>query len=92
MAQEAVKKLQDEQKHFTQRRKVAEDAKKTRKLLFASLCALASLREIVCFFTPSQAVGKSPPHPARAPQGAKEITAKGTGAIASFLGGQEPET
>src|SRR5208283_5920674 len=54
-ANEAVKKCREEQKHFTQRRKVAEDAKKTKKLLFASLCALASLREIVYFFTASSA-------------------------------------
>jgi hypothetical protein len=50
---EAVRKCREEQKHFTQRRKVAEDAKKTKKLLFANLCALASLREIVYFFTAS---------------------------------------
>jgi len=43
------------QKHSTQRRKVGEDAKKTRKLLSADLCALASLREIVYFFTASPA-------------------------------------
>ncbi len=54
-ADEAVKKCREEQKHFTQRRKVAEDAKKTKKLLFANLCALASLREIVYFFTASMA-------------------------------------
>jgi hypothetical protein len=58
-AGEAVKKFQDEQKHFTQRRKVAEGAKKTQKLLFASLCALASLREIVYFFTSWDARGTS---------------------------------
>jgi hypothetical protein len=51
-----VKKFQEEQKHFTQRRKVAEGAKKTQKLLFASLCALASLREIVYIFTASSAI------------------------------------
>jgi hypothetical protein len=50
---EAVKKSPEEQKHFTQRRKGLEGAKKTEQLLFASLCALASLREIVYFFTAS---------------------------------------
>jgi hypothetical protein len=48
-----VKKSPEEQKHFTQRRKGLEGAKKTEQLLFASLCALASLREIVYFFTAS---------------------------------------
>jgi hypothetical protein len=49
-AHEAVKQSLDEQ-HFTQRRK------ENKQLFFASLCALASLREIVYFFTPSHAVG-----------------------------------
>jgi hypothetical protein len=40
-ANEAVKKFLDRQKHFTQRRKVAEDAKKTKELLFANLCTFA---------------------------------------------------
>jgi hypothetical protein len=44
-----VKEFLHEQKHFTQRRKVAEDAKRTKELLFANLCALARLREIVYF-------------------------------------------
>jgi hypothetical protein len=44
-----VKKPLDEQKHFTQRRKVVEGAEKTKQLFFASLCALASLREISIF-------------------------------------------
>ena len=39
------------QKHFTQRRKVVKGAKQTQMLFFASLCALASLCEIVYFFT-----------------------------------------
>jgi mRNA-degrading endonuclease RelE of RelBE toxin-antitoxin system len=51
---EAVKKSLEEQKHFTQRRKVLEGAKKTKQLSFAILCALASLREIVHFFTASK--------------------------------------
>ena len=50
---EAVKKSLDEQKHFTQRRKAGKGAKKTKQLFFASLRALASLREIVGFFTAS---------------------------------------
>jgi hypothetical protein len=50
---EAVKKSLDEQKHFTQRRKAGKGAKKTKQLFFASLHALASLREIVGFFTAS---------------------------------------
>jgi hypothetical protein len=51
---EAVKKSLEEQKHFTQRRKVQEGAKKRKQLSFATLCALASLREIVYFFTASK--------------------------------------
>jgi len=54
-----VKKSRQEQKHFTQRHKGAEDAKKTKQLFHASLCALASLREIVYFFTASAAVGRT---------------------------------
>jgi hypothetical protein len=50
-----VKKSLKEQKHFTQRRK------EKKQLFFASLCAFASLREIVYFFTASTAVG----HPAK---------------------------
>ena len=62
-AQEAVKKSLNEQKHSTQRRKVAEGAKRTEQLFFASLCALASLREIVCFFTASKPRLRSPAEP-----------------------------
>jgi len=51
-----VKKSLEEQKHFTQGRKVQEGAKKRKQLFLASLCALASLREIVYFFTASEAV------------------------------------
>jgi hypothetical protein len=54
-AREDAKESRNEQKCFTQRRKVAEDAKRTKPLSFALLCALASLREIVYFFTPSDA-------------------------------------
>ncbi len=50
---EAVKKPPEQEKHFTQSRKGPEGAKKTKRLFFASLCALASLREIVYFFTAS---------------------------------------
>jgi hypothetical protein len=52
-----VKKSLEEQKHFTQRRKVLEGPKKTKQLFFATLCAMASLRETVPFFTPSRALG-----------------------------------
>jgi hypothetical protein len=38
-ASEAVKKSLEEQKHFTQRRKVLEGAKETKQLSFAILCA-----------------------------------------------------
>jgi hypothetical protein len=61
-----VKKSPEEQKHFTQRRKVVEGAKKTKQLFFASLCALAPLREIVYFFTASCAVGYDLPPATRA--------------------------
>ena len=52
-----MKKFLGEQKHFIRQPtdKVAGDAKKTKELLFAHLCALAPLREIVYFFTPSNA-------------------------------------
>ena len=39
--------------HPARRDKVVEGAKKTKQLFFVSLCALASLREIVYFFTAS---------------------------------------
>jgi hypothetical protein len=52
--EEAVIKSLKEQKHFTQRRKAQEGAKKRKQLFFARLCALASLREIVHFFTASK--------------------------------------
>ena len=53
-----MKKSLEEQKHFIPptRDKVPEGAKKTKKLFFATLCALASLREIVYFFTTSAAM------------------------------------
>ena len=51
---EAVKKSPDDEKHSTQRREVVEGAMKTKQLLFASLCGLVSLLEIVCFFTASR--------------------------------------
>jgi hypothetical protein len=38
-----VKKSLEEQKHFTQRRKVEEGAKKRKQLFFASLCAMVPL-------------------------------------------------
>jgi hypothetical protein len=56
-AGEAVRKCREERKHFTPRRKDAKDAKRTKLRLFASLCALAPWREIVHFFTPSDARG-----------------------------------
>ncbi len=56
--QEAIKISPNEQKHFTQRCKVANDAKKTNRFVVASLSALASLREIVCLFTDSQTVAR----------------------------------
>jgi hypothetical protein len=49
-----VKQSRQLQKHFTQRHKVVEGAKKTEQLFFPSLCALASLREIVFLFAASQ--------------------------------------
>ena len=71
----------DGQKRFTQRRKVD---KARRKQSSCAMRAFAPSREIVYFFTPSQAVGESAP-PARAPPGAKEITTQGSGAIAFFF-------
>jgi hypothetical protein len=58
---EAVKKSLDEQKHFAQRRQAGKGAKETKQLFFASLRALASLREIVYLFTASFAVGNTMP-------------------------------
>jgi hypothetical protein len=49
-----VKKYLEEQKHFTPRRKAAKDAKKAKQSFIGNLCALASLREIVYFFTASE--------------------------------------
>jgi len=54
MAKEAVKKCPGKQKHFTQRRKGAKGAKRTKRLFFARLRAFAAWREIVYFFTPSE--------------------------------------
>jgi hypothetical protein len=54
---EGVKEPPQEQKHFTQRRKAVEGAKKTRRFFFARLCVLAPWREVFDFFTPSCALG-----------------------------------
>jgi len=43
MASKTESYVWNEQKHFTQRRKVVEGAKKTKHLIFASLCALVPL-------------------------------------------------
>jgi hypothetical protein len=87
MAQEAVKKSLEEQKHFIPptRDKVQEGAKKRKQLFFASLCALASLREIVYFFTASPAVGTSAPAPPKPRQGRKKSRREVTGQ-SYFLG------
>jgi hypothetical protein len=53
---EGVKKFMNEQKHLAQRRRGAKVEKKTKQLSISSLCASASLREIVHFFTPSSAL------------------------------------
>jgi hypothetical protein len=69
-----VKKSLKEQKHSIPptRDKVQEGAKNRKQLFFASLCALASLREIVYFFTASQAVGGECKRRSSSPVGAKE--------------------
>ncbi len=46
---EAMKKLWEEQRHLTQRRKVAKGAMQTKEFLFAALRALAPLREDMAF-------------------------------------------
>jgi len=46
-------------KAFHAKAQRTEGAKKTKQLFFASPCGLASLREIVYFFTASKAVGKN---------------------------------
>jgi hypothetical protein len=48
-----VKKFMNEQKHLAQRRGGAEATKKIKQLIISHLCASASLREIVNFFTAS---------------------------------------
>jgi len=57
---EGVKKSSEGEKHFTQRRKGLEGAKKTRQFFLACLCVLAPWRELFDFFTPSVAVGHNP--------------------------------
>jgi hypothetical protein len=52
-----VKKSPEEQKHFTQRRKGLEGAKKTGQFFFARHCVLAPWRELFDFLTRSCAVG-----------------------------------
>jgi hypothetical protein len=52
---DSVKKPRNEQKHLAQRRKGAEAEKKTKQSPISNLCAFASLREVVYFFTPSLA-------------------------------------
>jgi hypothetical protein len=48
-----VKKSPEEEKHFTQRRKGLEGAKKTKLFFLACLCAFAPWRELFDFSTPS---------------------------------------
>ena len=52
-----MKKSWEEQKHLIRQPtdKVAKRAKKTKQLVVGNLCALAPLREIVYFFTASDA-------------------------------------
>jgi hypothetical protein len=54
---EGVKKPPEEEKHFTQRRKGLEGAKKTKLFFSACLCAFAPWRELFDFFTRSFAAG-----------------------------------
>ena len=56
-AREAVKKSLNKQKYLARRRKGAKSEKKTKQLFVPNLCASASLREIVNFFTRSDACG-----------------------------------
>ena len=49
-----MKKFRNEQKHLAQRRRGAESTKKIKQLFISNLCASASLREIVNFFTRSK--------------------------------------
>ena len=50
---QAAKKFRNEQKYLAQRRRGAESTKKIKQLFNSNLCAPASLREIVHFFTRS---------------------------------------
>ena len=61
------KKILECAKAFYAKGQVAEGAKRTRESFFASLCALASLREMVYFFTASfnLVLTPSPPRPAK---------------------------
>ena len=54
-AGEAVNKSLNKRKYLAQRRKAAEAEKKTRQLFIPNLCAPASLRETIHFFTDSDA-------------------------------------
>jgi hypothetical protein len=56
-----VKKSENKQNHLAQRRKDAEAEKKIKELFVPNLSASASLREIVYFFTPSDARATSTP-------------------------------
>ena len=58
-----MKQFKDKQEYLAQRRKVAEAEKKTNPLLIASLCAFASLREIVYFFAASPPRDPNNQHP-----------------------------
>ena len=61
-----MKKFLEKQEHLTLTRQVAKSARQTKGFFFASLCALASLREAVYSFTSSQPwVG---PHPTPSPR------------------------
>ena len=76
----------NEQKHFTQRRKAAESAKRTKELSYAGPCALAPLREIVYLLKPTPARGtkSSRLNNVPAPSAAKHVSTQ----VKTALGGQ----
>ena len=69
---QAAKKFRNEQEYLAQRRRGAESIKKIEHLFNSDLCASASLREIVNFFSRSQ---PREPRPAKV-EGRKKITHK----------------
>jgi len=74
---EAVKKFRNERNHLAQRRGGAEAKKRIRQLLILYLCASASLREMVDFFTASERVARRGVFISRGEKGAPRSACRG---------------